>query len=132
MISNEAYCPSFGRFSNRVRHFANAQNAVSIRSGNVYTILLFLLFSLLYLPVLLHALFALFILVTIDAIYVNSVRFKHIDSSCHFLELNYRGHNLNFLKLKQLLINGDIDSNPGPTQNDSKSLAGCQKKIKVV
>ena len=57
-------------------------------------------------------------LVTIDVVYVNTVRFKYIDSSCHFIELNYRGHNLNFLKLKQLLIDGDIESNPGPTQND--------------
>ena len=70
-------------------------------------------------------------LVTIDVVYVNTVRFKYIDSSCHFIELNYRGHNLNFLKLKQLLIDGDIESNPGPTQNDCKSSVGCTKKIKV-
>ena len=65
--------------------------------------------------------FAVFLLVTIDVVYINSVRFKHIDSSCHFLELNYRGYNLNFLKLKQLLVDGDVESNPGPTQNDCKS-----------
>ena len=70
-------------------------------------------------------------LVTIDVIYVNTVRFKYGDSSCHFLELNYRGYNLNFLKLKQLLIDGDIESNPGPTQNDCKSSVGRPKKIKV-
>ena len=64
-------------------------------------------------------------LVTIDVVYVNTVRFKHINSSCYFLELNYRGYNLNFLKLKQLLIDGDIESNPGPTQN------GRPKKNKV-
>ena len=69
-------------------------------------------------------------LVTIDVVYVNTVRFKYIDSSCHFIELNYR-HNLNFLKLKQLLIDGDIESNPGPTQNDCKSSVGRPKKIKV-
>ena len=57
----------------------------------------------------------------IDVVYVNTVRFKHIDSSCHFLELNCRGYNLNFLKLKHLLIDGDVESNPGPTQNDCKS-----------
>ena len=70
-------------------------------------------------------------LVTIDAVYVNTVRFKHIDSSCHFLELNCRGYNLNFLKLKHLLIDGDVESNPGPTQNDCKSPVGHPKKIKV-
>ena len=107
MISIEAYRASIGRFYNRLRHFTNTQNVVSIRSGNVYTILLFLLFSLLYLSMLLHALFGLFLLVTIDVVYVNSVRFKHIDSSCHFLGLNCRGYNLNFLKLKQLLMDGD-------------------------
>ena len=47
-------------------------------------------------------------LVAIDVFYVNSVRYKHIDSSCHFLKLNYRGCNINFLKLKQLLIDGDM------------------------
>ena len=57
--------------------------------------------------------------------------FKHIDSSCHFLELNYRRYNLNFLKLKQLLIDDDVESNPGPTQNDCKSPVGHPKKIKV-
>ena len=74
---------------------------------------------------------ALFMLVTIDVVYVNTVRFKHIDYSCHFLELNYRGYNLNFLKLKQLLIDRDIESNPGPTQNDCKSSVGHPKKIKL-
>ena len=83
-------------------------------------------------PILLHALFALFMLVTIDVVYVNSARFKHIDSSCNFLELNYRGCNLNFLKLKQLLTDGDIESNPGPTQNDCKSPVGCPQKIEVL
>ena len=118
MISIEAYRASTGRFYNRLEHLTNNQNVVFIRSGNVHIILLFLLFSLLCLPILLHAFCALFMLVTIDVVYVNTVRFKYIDSSCHFIELNYRGHNLNFLKLKQLLIDGDIESNPGPTQND--------------
>ena len=63
--------------------------------------------------------------------YVNTVTFKYINSSCCFLELNYRGCNLNFFKLKQLLIDGDIESNPGPTQNDCKSSVGRPKKIKV-
>ena len=81
---------------------------VSITSGNVYLILLFLLFSLLYFANTITCSFALFLLVTIDVVYINLVKFKHIGSSCHFLELNYRGFNLNFLKLKQLLIDGDI------------------------
>ena len=131
MISIEAYHTSIGRFYNRLKHFTNAQNVVSIRIGNGYIILLFLLLSLLYLPILLHAFFALFLLLTIDFVYVNTVRFKYNNSSCHFLELNYGGYNLNFLKLKQLLIDGDIKSNPGPTQNDCKSLVGRPKKIKV-
>ena len=130
MISIEAYRAFIGKFYNRLRHFANAQNVVSIRSGIVYTILLFLLISLLYLPILLHALFVLFLSVTIAVVFVNLVRFKHIDS-CHFLELNFRGCNLNFLKLKQLLIDGDIESNPGPSENDCKSPVGNPKKIKA-
>ena len=131
MIAIEAYRVSIGRFYNRLRHFTNAQNLVCIISGNVYIILLFLLFSLLYLPILLHAFFALFMLVTTDIVYVNTVRFKHIDSSCHFLELNYRGYNLNFLRLEQLLIDGDIESNPGSTQNDCKSPVAHPEKIKM-
>ena len=62
-------------------------------------------------------------------IYVNSAKFKHIDSSCHFLELNYLGHNLNFLKLKQLLIDGDTEANPWPTKSDCKSPVRRPKKI---
>ena len=107
MISVEAYCASIGRFYNRLRHFTNAQIIISITGGNVYIILLFLLFSVFYLPILLLALFALFVLVTVDVVYINLMRFKHMDSSCLFLELNDRGYNLNFLKLKQLLIDGD-------------------------
>ena len=103
MISIEAYHASIGRFYNRLRHFANGQNVVSIRCGNILTILLFLLFSVLYLPILLDDFFALFIAVTIDV----TLRFMHIDSSCHFFELNYRGLNLNALKLKELLVDGD-------------------------
>ena len=132
MISVEAYHASIRRFCNRLKHLANAQNLVSIKSGYVYTILLFLLFSLLYLPILLPALSALFLLVTIDVVYVKSVmRFKHINSSCHFLELNFKGYSFNFLKLKQLLIDGDIESNQGPSKNHCKSPVGCPKKIKA-
>ena len=78
----------------------------------------------------LHAVFALFLLVTIDVVYVRSMKFKHVDFLCHFFELNYRGLNLNFLKLK-LLTDGGTESNPGPTQNDFKSPIGHLKKIKV-
>ena len=67
-----------------------------------------------------------FILVTIDLVYVNSVRFKHINCPYCFLELNYRSFNL-----KQRLIDEDIESNPGPTQNDCKPLVGRPRKIKV-
>ena len=67
-----------------------------------------------------------------DVSYINLVRFKYTDSSCHFLELNYRGYNLNFLKVKQLLIDADIESNPGPTQNHCKSAVDAQTKLKCL
>ena len=54
------------------------------------------------------------------------MRFKHINCPYYFLELNYRSFNL-----KQRLIDEDIESNPGPTQNDGKSLGGRPRKIKV-
>ena len=115
------YWASMGRFYNRLRHFTNAQTLVSIRCPEFPQQFVILSFSsLLNLSILLHAIFALIILVTTDVVYVNSVRFKHIDSSCHFLKLNYRGLNLDLLKLKQLLLDGDTVSNPGPTQIDCK------------
>ena len=57
------------------------------------------------------------------------MRFKHIESSYHFQELNFRGYNLNFPELK-LPTDGDIKSDPGPSQNGCKSRVGCPKKIK--
>ena len=54
------------------------------------------------------------------------MRFKHINCPYCFLELNYRSFNL-----KQRLIDEDIESNPGPTQNDFKSPGGRPRKIKV-
>ena len=60
------------------------------------------------------------------------MRFKHTDPSCHFLELNYGGDNLNFLKLKQLLLHSGIESNPGPTQNDCKSSVGRPEKTRLI
>ena len=110
-----------------MRYFANARNVVLIRCGNVQTILLFLLFIVVFT----NTVFALFVLVTIDVVHINSLILNHIDSSCHFLGLNYRGLNLNFLKLKQLLICGDVESNLMPTQKDCKSSGGRPKKIKI-
>ena len=85
---------------------------------------------------LLYAFFAIFVFVTIDivslkSVSLKSVRLKHSDCLSHFLELNYRGLSLNFLKLAQLLIDGDVESNPGPTQNDCTSPSGRLKKIRV-
>ena len=94
-------------FYNRLKPFSNAtKKAFALRYDSAYSIiLLYLLVSLLYLPILLHVVFTLFLLVAFDVVYVNSVRVKHIDCSYHFL-LNYRG--LNFLRVAQHLIEGDI------------------------
>ena len=62
MISIKAYCAFTGRSYNILRYLANSRNVVFIRCENVLTLLLFLLFSFSYLPILLHAVFALFIL----------------------------------------------------------------------
>ena len=59
------------------------------------------------------------------------MRLKYSDCFFHFLEYNYRELNLNFLKLAHLLIDGDVESNPGPTQNDCNSPRGRPKKIRV-
>ena len=73
--------------------------------------------------------FAIFVFVTCDFVCLKSVRLKHRDCLSHFVDLNYRGLNLNFLRLAQLLIDGNVESNPGPTQNDCKSPHGRKKKI---
>ena len=122
----EAYLACIGRFYNRLRHFINAWSVFSIRRKDVFIILLGFFFIIVFANA--SALFAIFVLVTFDAVCLSSVRFKHIDCSYHFLELNYRGLNLNFLKLVQLLIDGDIEFNPGPTQNDSKAPCGRPRK----
>ena len=107
MIYIETYLASIGRIYNRLRHFVNAQNVVFVRFWKVFTILLFLLFSLLYLPILLRC-FCIVYNGNNWCYLCNSIRLKHIESSCYFFEVNCRGLNLNFLKLKQLLIDGQL------------------------
>ena len=72
----------------------------------------------------------------------------NIDASCFFSEyLNHLVLHFNntfgvfllefydstFLKRMQLLIDGDVESNPGPTQNivDQSPMKGRPKKVKV-
>ena len=55
--------------------------------------------------------------------------FKYIDCSYHFLEIYCRRLNLNILKLVQLLIDGNMDSGSGPTQNDCKSPRGRSQNV---
>ena len=89
MISIEAHGASIGSFYNRLKTFSNAtKKAFTCRYDSSYSILLYLLVSLLYLPILLHVVFTSFVLVTFDAVHVNSARFKHINFSYHiFIEL---------------------------------------------
>ena len=110
MISIETYCGSIGRFCNRFRHFTNTSSVFSIRCKDVVTIFICLFFLFWYLPVVLYAFFAIFVMVAFDVVCLKLVRLKHIDYFSHFLELIYRGLNLDFLKLAQLLIDGDIES----------------------
>ena len=42
--------------------------------------------------------FAIFVFITFDIVYLKSVRLKHDDCSSHFLNVNYRVPNLNFLR----------------------------------
>ena len=48
--------------------------------------------------------FAIFVFVTFDVVYLKSVRLKHSDCLSLFLDVNYRGLNLNFLRLAQLMV----------------------------
>ena len=102
-------------------------DSVSIRFGNALTIVIITFFIVVFANTV--ACCFCIILVTIDVVYVNSLRFKHTDSLCHFLEINYRGLNLNFLRLKKLFIDGDIELNLVPTQNNLNPQLGFQRKI---
>ena len=93
--------------------------------------MLCLIFLFLNLPLLLYAFFAVFVFAKFHVACLKSGRLKHSDCLSYFLDLNYRGLNLNFLRLAQLLTDGDLESNPGPTQNDCKSLHKRSKNKKV-
>ena len=93
-----------------------------IRCKDVFTIFICLLFRFCMCQCHYVVFFAIFVLVTFDVLYLKSVRLEH------FLELNYQGLNLNFLKLVQLLIDDDIESNPGPTQMIVNLHVDVQKK----
>ena len=56
---------------------------------------------------------------------------KSVGCLCYLLLSNYEGLNLNLSKRRQLLVDSDVESNPGPSQNYYKSLQGRPKKIKV-
>ena len=111
-----------------LRHFTNAWSAFSIRHKVVFIIFMWILFSFLYLPMLLYAFFfcnictwcflrEIRILLIICYWLFVICYWLFIDYLSHFLELNYWGLNLNFLKLAQLLIDRVIESNSGPMQN---------------
>ena len=49
-----------------------------------------------------------------------------------FFELNYKGLILNVLQLTCLLIDGDIESNPGPMQNYKSCKSPCGRPEKII
>ena len=56
---------------------------------------------------------------------------KSVGCLCYFLLSNYEGLNLNFIKKRQLPVDGDVESNSGPSRSYYKSPCGRPKKIKV-
>ena len=56
---------------------------------------------------------------------------KSVASLCYLLLSNYEGLNLNLGKRRQLLVDGDVESNPWPSQNYCKSPGWHPNKIKV-
>ena len=58
---------------------------------------------------------------------------KSFGCLCYLLLSNYEGLNLNLRKRRQLLVYGDVESNPGPSRNYYKSpCGGTPKKIDLV
>ena len=56
---------------------------------------------------------------------------KSVGCLCCLLMSNYEELNLNLSKRRQLLVDGDVESNPGPSQKYYKSPCRRPKKIKV-
>ena len=56
---------------------------------------------------------------------------KSVGCLCYLLSSNYEGLNLNLSKRRQLLLDGDVEPNPAPSQKYYKSPRGRPKKIKV-
>ena len=129
MTSIEPYHASIGRFYNYTLPMLEVYFLSDVRMSSRFSYTYFFPFCICQCYYMLF--FAIFVLVTFNVLCLKSVRLKHIVCFSHFLVLNYRGLNLNFLKLAQLLINSDVESNPGPTQNNCKSPRGHRKKIRV-
>ena len=56
---------------------------------------------------------------------------KSVGCLCYLLSSNYGGLNLYLITKRQLLVDDDIESNPGPSQNYHKSPLGHRERIKV-
>ena len=54
---------------------------------------------------------------------------KFVGCLCYLFLSNFEGLNLNLSKRRQLLVDGDVESNPGPSQNYCKSPGSRPKKI---
>ena len=133
MISIEAYRASNGRLYSKLRYFTNTQNVFSFHQKweclHHFVILTF------FIVVFANTKTCPFCIIHIGNSWCYLCKLGEIQAywlSIHFLELKYKGHNLNFLKLKQLFIDGDTESNPGFTQNNCKSPVGTQRKLKCL
>ena len=115
----------------QIETLCQCTNAVSSRCMNILIIFYSSFFHVVF-PNTITCCFCIIYICNNLCFYVNSMRFKLINSSCRFLELNYKGLNRNFLRLKRLLIDGYIESNLGPPENDFKSWVGCPKKLKCL
>ena len=111
MISSVAYCAAIGSFyciANRLSS-PKAQIVIKqIKIGRLFTKLL-----LVFVPRELHCRFAYFKDVTYTKYFCSNAVFNHISE----LLCSY---DVSFLKHLQLVINGDVESNPGPIYNNEK------------
>ena len=56
---------------------------------------------------------------------------RSVGCLCYLLLSNFERLNLSLSKRRQLLVDADVESNPGPSENCCKSPCGHPKKIKV-
>ena len=129
LIPIEAYRVATGKFN--IKHVSRINGSVHINGlVKMYHILFFPLISSILL-FLLNIMLLSMIFIILDLSFKKCANYVCINNKYYAVN-NFAFYDLSHLKRLELLLDGDIESNPGPTQSRScKSSAGRPKKSKV-